>query len=84
MSVVVPQHTLLIHLFFFFPGPPNFGTSKQNLQDPQSFVRHPEHSQHCFFAFDLNGFILLFFILYTHVPARLSVGSFCDSVGIIL
>ena len=51
MSVVVPQHTLLIHLFFFFPGPPNFGMSKQNLQDPQSLVRHPEHIQDCFFRF---------------------------------
>ena len=39
----VRTHVLSIHLFFFLPGPPNFGMSRQNLQDLQSFVRHPEH-----------------------------------------
>ena len=44
----VRTHAVLsIHLFFFLPRQPNFGMSRQNLQDLQSFVRHPEHEQLC-------------------------------------
>ena len=51
-SVVVGlRHVLLTHLFFLLPGPPNLGMSRQNLQDPHSLVRHPEHSQLCFLRF---------------------------------
>ena len=34
---VYPVQCLLIHFFFFFPGPPNFFLSRQNLHFPQSF-----------------------------------------------
>ena len=48
------QQALSIHLFFFFPGPPNLGMSRQNLHDPQSLARHPKHTQASFYVFDLK------------------------------
>ena len=38
------EHFFCTHDCFFLPGPPNLGLSKQNLHDPQSTARHPEHS----------------------------------------
>ena len=32
-----------MQLCFFFPGPPNFGLSRQYMHSPQSSVRHPVH-----------------------------------------
>ena len=40
------EHFFCMHGFFFFPGPPNLGLSKQNLHAPQSSARHPVHSPH--------------------------------------
>ena len=84
MSVVVPQHTLLIHLFFFFPGPPNFGMSNKiyRTHNPDILNIHKT----AFFAFDLKWFDFIIHSYYSlfYIPARLSVGSFCDSVGIKL
>ena len=40
------EHFFYMHGFFFFPGPPNLGLSKQNLHEPQSLARHPLHSLH--------------------------------------
>ena len=39
-------HFCLMHAFFNFPGPPNFGLSKQYLQDSQFEEVHPVHSPH--------------------------------------
>ena len=44
-----PLHALSMHLFFFLPGPPNLGISRQNLQLPQSFERQPEQLHRVFF-----------------------------------
>merc|ERR1719499_1041466 len=44
------------HLFFNFPGPPNFLLSKQNLHSPQSFILHAEQL--------LHGIFLLFSDFY--------------------
>ena len=40
------EHFFCTHGFFFFPGPPNLGLSKQNLQCPQSLARQPTQSPH--------------------------------------
>ena len=40
------EHFFCMHGFFFFPGPPNLGLSKQNLHEPQSLARHPLYSPH--------------------------------------
>jgi len=42
--VPVFKHRRCMHLFFFFPGPPNRFISRQLLQSPQSACEHPEQS----------------------------------------
>ena len=49
-------HVRNSHLFFNFPGPPNFLLSKQNLQTPQSFIIHAEQL--------LHGILWVYFGIY--------------------
>ena len=49
------------HLFFSFPGPPNFLLSKQNLHSPQSFIIHAEQLLHgiLWFSFGVSRVLKL-------------------------
>merc|ERR1719362_861544 len=47
------------HLFFSFPGPPNFLLSRQNLHSPQSFIIQAEQL--------LHGILWVYFGIYTVV-----------------
>ena len=45
-GVWILMHLHIIHACWSFPGPPNFGLSRQYLQDLQFEEVHPTHSPH--------------------------------------
>ena len=45
-GVWILMYLRIIHACRSFPGPPNFGLSRQYLQDLQLEVVHPTHSPH--------------------------------------
>ena len=78
------QQTLSTHLFFFLPGPPNLGMSRQNLQEPQSLARHPKHTQASFLRFwpenEIPHQCHCIIVILLPGPAWISIGIFWDTV----